>query len=191
MHALRGTQTEKNILTSFAGESQARNRYTYFASQAKKEGYVQIAAIFEETANQEKEHAKRLFKLLQGGEAEVTARFPAGVIATTLENLQEAAAGENYENTIMYPAFAAEARKEGFDEIAAIFEAIGRAEIHHEQRYRKLIANMQGERVFRREQAVTWRCRNCGYLHEGAEASGVCPSCDHPQAHFELWVENY
>jgi rubrerythrin len=191
MGVLQGTQTEKNILTAFAGESQARNRYTYFASQAKKEGYVQIAAIFEETANQEKEHAKRLFKLLQGGEAEVVARFPAGVIGSTLENLQEAAAGENYENTTMYPEFAATARNEGFAQIAAIFQAIAKAEVHHEQRYLKLIANIEGDRVFKREQAVTWRCRNCGYLHEGAKAVALCPSCDHPQAHFELWAENY
>jgi rubrerythrin len=191
MGVLQRTQTEKNILTAFAGESQARNRYTYFASQAKKEGYVQIAAIFEETANQEKEHAKRLFKLLQGGEAEVVARFPAGVIGSTLENLQEAAAGENYENTTMYPEFAATARNEGFAQIAAIFQAIAKAEVHHEQRYLKLIANIEGDRVFKREQAVTWRCRNCGYLHEGEKAVALCPSCDHPQAHFELWAENY
>jgi rubrerythrin len=191
MGVLHGTQTEKNILTAFAGESQARNRYTYFASQAKKDGYGQISAIFEETANQEKEHAKRLFKLLQGGEVEVVARFPAGVIGSTLENLREAAAGENYENTIMYPEFAITAHNEGFAEIAAIFEAIARAEVHHEQRYLKLIANIMGDRVFKREQAVTWRCRNCGYLHQGEEAVILCPSCDHPQAHFELWAENY
>jgi rubrerythrin len=191
MSALRGSRTEKNILTAFAGESQARNRYTYFASQAKKEGYVQISAIFEETANQEKEHAKRLFKLLPGGEVEVQARFPAGVIGSTLENLQEAAAGEKYENTTMYPQFAEIARKESFPEIAAIFEAIGKAEIHHEQRYLKLIDNIKGGRVFTREEAVTWRCRNCGYLHEGKEALALCPSCAHPQAHFELFAESY
>jgi rubrerythrin len=191
MSALRGSRTEKNILTAFAGESQARNRYTYFASQAKKEGYVQISAIFEETANQEKEHAKRLFKLLPGGEVEVQARFPAGVIGSTLENLQEAAAGEKYENTTMYPQFAEIARQESFPEIAAIFEAIGKAEIHHEQRYLKLIDNIKGGRVFTREEAVTWRCRNCGYLHEGKEALALCPSCAHPQAHFELFAESY
>lgn len=191
MTAFRGSQTEKNILTAFAGESQARNRYTYFASQARKDGYVQIAAIFEETANQEKEHAKRLFKLLEGGEAEITARFPAGVIGSTLENLQEAAAGESYENTTMYPRFAEVARLEGFVEIAAVFQAIGKAEVHHEQRYRKLIANIEGDRVFRREEAVTWRCRNCGYTHEGREATALCPSCAHPQAHFELYAETY
>jgi rubrerythrin len=191
MGVLQGSQTEKNILTAFAGESQARNRYTYFASQAKKDGYVQIATIFEETANQEKEHAKRLFKLLEGGEVEVTARFPAGVIGSTLENLEEAAAGEHYENTTMYPEFAKTARQEGFPAIAGIFEAIAKAEIHHEQRYRKLIANIRGGFVFKREQSVTWRCRNCGFSHEGKEAVDLCPACAHPQAHFEQFAESY
>ncbi|MBW2591267.1 MAG: rubrerythrin family protein [Deltaproteobacteria bacterium] len=183
MANLKGTQTEKNILTAFAGESQARNRYTYFASKAKKEGYVQIAAIFEETANQEKEHAKRLFKLLEGGEIEITGAFPAGVIDTTLENLKESAGGENYEHTIMYPGFAKVAREEGFDSIALIFEAIAVAEKQHEKRYNDL--------VFKKDEKVVWRCRNCGYLHEGTEAIDVCPACAHPKAHFELLGENW
>ena len=191
MTALKGTQTEKNILTAFAGESQARNRYTYFASQAKKDGFVQISAIFEETANQEKEHAKRLFKLLEGGEAQVTASFPAGVIGTTLENLYEAAAGENYEHTTMYPEFAQKAKEEGFNDIADIFMAIAVAEKQHEKRYKDLAANIETDRVFKRETKVTWRCRNCGYLHEGGEAVDECPACAHPRAHFELLGENY
>ncbi|MBT8356230.1 MAG: rubrerythrin family protein [Deltaproteobacteria bacterium] len=191
MANLQGTQTEKNILTAFSGESQARNRYSYFTSKAKKEGYVQIASIFEETANQEKEHAKRLFKLLEGGEVEVTGAFPAGVIGTTVENLKGAAAGENYEHTIMYPEFAKVARDEGFDAVAAIFEAIAVAEKQHEKRYNDLVANIEAGRVFKREEKVVWRCRNCGYLHEGTEAPDTCPACDHPQAHFELLGENY
>jgi rubrerythrin len=191
MAALKGTQTEKNILTAFAGESQARNRYTYFASQAKKDGYVQISAIFEETANQEKEHAKRLFKLLEGGEVQVSASFPAGVIGTTLENLGEAAAGENYEHTTMYPEFAKTAMAEGFKNIAAIFMAIAVAEKQHEKRYKDLAANIEAGRVFEREAKVTWRCRNCGYLHEGKEAVEECPACAHSRDHFELLGENY
>ena len=191
MSALKGSQTEKNILTAFAGESQARNRYTYFASRAKKDGYVQISTIFEETANQEKEHAKRLFKLLEGGEVEISAGFPAGVIGTTLENLQEAAAGENFEYTIMYPEFAKTAMEEGFKDIAAIFSAIAVAEKQHEKRYKDLAANIEAGRVFKREEKVTWHCRNCGYLHEGTEAVDECPACEHKQAHFELLGENY
>lgn len=191
MGDLKGTQTEKNILTAFAGESQARNRYTYFASKAKKEGYVQIAAVFEETANQEKEHAKRLFKLLEGGEVEITGAFPAGVIDTTLENLKASAGGENYEHTTMYPDFAKTAREEGFDSIAAIFEAIAVAEKQHEKRYNAFAANIETGKVFKKDEKVVWRCRNCGYLHEGTEAPDVCPACDHPQAHFELLGENY
>jgi rubrerythrin len=191
MSPLKGSQTEKNILTAFAGESQARNRYTYFASKAKKDGYVQISTIFEETANQEKEHAKRLFKLLEGGEVEISAGFPAGVIGTTLENLQEAAAGENFEYTIMYPEFAKTAMEEGFKDIAAIFSAIAVAEKQHEKRYKDLAANIEAGRVFQREEKVTWRCRNCGYLHEGTEAVDECPACEHKQAHFELLGENY
>ena len=191
MAALKGTQTEKNILTAFAGESQARNRYTYFASQAKKDGFVQISAIFEETAHQEKEHAKRLFKLLEGGEAQVSASFPAGVIGTTLENLQEAAAGENYEHTTMYPEFAKTAMEEGFKNIASIFMAIAVAEKQHEKRYKDLAANIEAGRVFKRETKVTWRCRNCGYLHEDAEVVEECPACAHSWAHFELLGEHY
>ncbi len=191
MKSLKGTQTEKNILTAFSGESQARNRYTYFASQAKKDGFVQIADIFEETANQEKEHAKRLFKLLEGGEVEISATFPAGIIGTTVENLTEAAGGENYEHTTMYPEFARTAQKEGFADIAAIFTAIAVAEKQHEKRYLDLKANILADRVFKREQKVTWRCRNCGYLHDDTVAPEKCPACDHPIAHFELLGENY
>ena len=191
MGNLKGTQTEKNILTAFAGESQARNRYTYFASQAKKDGYVQISEIFTETANQEKEHAKRLFKLLEGGEVEVTAAFPAGVIGTTLDNLKESAAGENYEYTDMYPGFAKTAVEEGFEEIAEIFKAIAVAEKQHEKRYLALAANIANNTVFKKDQSVVWRCRNCGYLHEGDSAPEECPACAHPQAHFELLGENW
>jgi len=191
MAELKGSQTEKNLLTAFAGESQARNRYTYFASQAKKDGYVQIQSIFEETANQEKEHAKRLFKFLEGGEVEITGSFPAGVIGSTLENLKASAAGENYEHTQMYPGFAKTARGEGFDDIAAVFEAIAVAEKQHEKRYNALVANIEGGKVFKRDTEVVWRCRNCGYLHTGKEAPDTCPACAHPQAHFELLGENY
>jgi rubrerythrin len=191
MTELKGTQTEKNILTAFAGESQARNRYSYFASQAKKDGYVQMSDIFEETANQEKEHAKRLFKLLQGGELEISASFPAGVIGTTLENLKEAAGGENYEWTEMYPGFAKTAREEGFEDIANIFDSIAVAEKQHEKRYLALAGNIEAGRVFKREEKVVWRCRNCGYLHEGHEAPEECPACAHERAHFELLGENY
>lgn len=189
--SLKGSQTEKNILTAFAGESQARNKYTYFASKAKKEGYVQISAIFEETANQEKEHAKRLFKLLQGGDAEVTATFPAGVIGTTVENLKEAAAGENYENTTMYPEFAKVAVEEGFKDVAAVFKSIAVAEKRHENRYKKLASNIEDGSVFKKQTPALWVCRNCGYVHEGTEAVGTCPACAHPQAHFELEMVNY
>jgi rubrerythrin len=191
MGNLKGTQTEKNLLTAFSGESQARNRYTYFASQAKKEGYVQISDIFTETANQEKEHAKRLFKLLQGGEVEITGAFPAGTIAATMENLKEAAAGENYEHTEMYPGFAKIATEEGFGDIAVIFTAIAVAEKQHEKRYLDLAANIDAGRVFKRDAPAVWRCRNCGYLYESSEAPEVCPACDHPQAHFELLGENW
>jgi len=191
MSSLKGTQTEKNILTAFAGESQARNRYTYFASQAKKDGYVQMSHIFAETADQEKEHAKRLFKFLEGGEAEITASFPAGKIGTTLENLQEAAAGENYEHTIMYPDFAKTAMAEGFEEIAKACMAIAVAEKQHEKRYLALAANIENGRVFKRENKETWCCRNCGYLHEDEEAPEICPACAHKKPHFELLGENY
>ena len=188
---LKGTKTEKNILTAFAGESQARNRYTYFASQAKKDGYVQIAQIFEETANQEKEHAKRLFKLLEGGEVEIQAAFPAGVIGATAENLKGSAGGENFEWTEMYPGFAKTAREEGLDKIAKIFESIAVAEKQHEKRYLGLLANLEAGTVFKKDESVTWRCMNCGYLHEGEEAPGSCPACAHPQAYFELLGENW
>ncbi|MGA8180319.1 MAG: rubrerythrin family protein [Desulfobacterales bacterium] len=191
MANLKGTRTEKNLLTAFAGESQARNRYTYFASKAKKEGYVQMSDIFTETANQEKEHAKRLFKFLQGGEVEILAAFPAGVIGTTLENLKASAAGEHFEYAEMYPEFAKTAREEGFNGIADVMEAIAVAEKQHEKRYLDLAANIEAARVFKRDEKVTWRCRNCGYLHEGNEAPEKCPACDHPQAHFELLGENY
>ncbi len=191
MASLKGTQTEKNLLTAFAGESQARNRYTYFASAAKKEGFVQISDIFTETANQEKEHAKRLFKFLEGGEVEITGSFPAGVIGTTIENLKEAAAGEEYEWTKMYPDFAATAKEEGFEVIAEVFESIAVAEKQHDKRYAELAANVEKGTVFKKEQSVKWQCRNCGYVHEGEQAVDICPACDHPQAHFELLAENW
>lgn len=191
MSSIKGTQTEKNVLTAFAGESQARNRYTYFAAQARKEGYVQIADIFEETAHQEKEHAKRFFKFLEGGEVEVKWNFPAGVIGTTAENLVAAANGEHEEFTSMYPGYAKVAREEGFEAIAMVFEKICVAEEFHEKRYRALAANIDAGRVFKRAAGTTWRCRNCGYLHTDAEAPQMCPACAHPQAHFELLGENW
>ena len=188
---LKASQTEKNLLTAFAGESQARNRYTYFASQARKEGYEQIAAIFEETANQEKEHAKREFKFLQGGEVEIAAAFPAGVIGSTSENLKAAAAGENYETTEMYPGFAKAAEEEGFTEIAQVFRDIAVAEARHRDRYLALEKNIAEGKVFKREKSFRWVCRNCGYVHEGTEAPDICPACAHPQAHYELEAANY
>ena len=188
---LKGSKTEKNLLTAFAGESQARNRYTYAASQARKAGFVQVSKIFEETADQEKEHAKRIFKFLEGGEVEIQASFPAGVIGTTAENLKAAAAGENYEWTQMYPEFAKVAKEEGFNAIAATFEAIAIAEKQHEKRYLDLLANVEQGTVFKKEKSVVWRCINCGYLHEGTEAPNLCPACAHPQAHFELLAENW
>jgi rubrerythrin len=191
MGNLKGTRTEQNLLGAFAGESQARNRYSYFAATARKEGLQQIASIFDETADQEKEHAKRFFKFLEGGEVEVTAAFPAGVIRTTLENLNAAAAGENHEHTELYPGFAKVAREEGFEQIAKLFEAICVAEKQHEKRYRDLAANLEAGRVFKRDGKVVWRCRNCGYLHEGPDAPELCPACAHPQAHFELLGENW
>ena len=191
MTDLKGSLTEKNLLTAFAGESQARNRYTYFAKQAKNDGFIQIADIFAETADQEKEHAKRLFKFLEGGEVEIAGAFPSGVIGTTFENLKAAAAGEHYEYTEMYPDFAKVAREEGFETIASVFEAIAIAEKQHEKRYVDLADNINFGRVFKRDETVTWRCRNCGYLHEGDQAPEVCPACDHAQAHFELLGENW
>lgn len=191
MAALKGSQTEKNLMASFAGESQARNRYTYFASKAREEGYVQIADIFAETADQEKEHAKRFFKFLEGGEAEITAAFPAGVIGTTLENLKAAAAGEHFEHTEMYPGFAKVAREEGFEAAAMVWQNVSVAEKQHEKRYNDLAANIEAGRVFKRDEEVVWRCRNCGYLHVGNEAPEMCPACAHPRAHFELLGENW
>jgi rubrerythrin len=189
--SVKGTRTEKNLLASFAGESQARNRYTYFAGQARKDGYEQIAFIFEETANQEKEHAKRFFSYLEGGEVEIQASFPAGVIGSTLENLKAAAAGENLEQTTLYPGFAKVAREEGFEEIADLWDRVSVAERFHEKRYRDFAANIEAGRVFKREQKVVWRCRNCGYIHEGTQAPEKCPACLHPKAYFELKGENW
>ena len=191
MKSLKGTKTERNLLTAFAGESQARNRYTYFASQAKKEGYEQIVGIFLETAGNEKEHAKRFFKFLEGGEVQVLASFPAGIIGNSEENLKAAAAGENYEHTTMYPEFAKIADEEGFPEIAQVMRTIAVAEKQHEKRYLTLLENIEQDRVFRRDKIVRWKCRNCGYIHEGEEAPEKCPACAHPRAYFELLEENY
>lgn len=191
MGSLKGTRTEKNLLTAFAGESQARNRYTFFAKQAKKEGYEQISAIFEETAEQERVHAKSLFKFLEGGEVEITATFPAGKIGRTFENLQEAAAGENHEHTTMYPGFAEIAREEGFPQIAGVMAAIAVVEKMHEKRYLDLLANIEGGKVFKKDGATTWKCRKCGYVHQGHEAPAKCPACAHPQSYFEVKAENW
>jgi len=188
---LKGTRTERNLLTAFAGESQARNRYTFYASQAKKEGFEQISAIFLDTANNEKEHAKRLFKFLEGGEVEITASFPAGIIGNTEANLKESAGGENYEYNTMYPEFAKVAEEEGFPEIAAVLRAIAKAEMSHEERFLKLLENIQKGQVFQREEKVDWRCSNCGYIHHGTAAPEVCPACDHPQSYYEVWCVNY
>ena len=190
MH-LAGSRTEKNLLAAFAGESQARNRYTYFASQAKKDGFIQIAHVFEETADQEKEHAKRFFKFLGGGEVEIQCVFPAGTIGTTFQNLLAAADGEHEEWTTMYPGFAKVAREEGFDAVAMIFEKVSVAEKQHDRRYRAFAANIENDRVFKRDQPVVWRCLNCGYVHSGPEAPAACPACAHPQAYFELLGENW
>jgi len=191
MPRLKGTKTERNLLTAFAGESQARNRYSFFASQARKEGYEQIAAIFAETVENEREHAKRLFKFLEGGEVEIQASFPAGVIGDTASNLEAAARGENYEYSQMYPSFAQVAEEEGFKEIAEVLRAIAVAEREHERRYLALLKNVREGKVFRKDRPVKWRCRNCGYVHEGTEAPERCPSCDHPQAYFEVLAENW
>ena len=191
MASVKGTRTEKNLLGAFAGESQARNRYTYFASKARKDGFVQIGDIFEETANQEKEHAKRFFKFLEGGEVEIQAAFPAGVIGPTADNLKAAAAGEHHEWTTLYPGFAEVARQEGLTEVAAVLDAICVAERQHEKRYLGLLANVEAGTAFKKDKPVVWRCRNCGYLHEGPEAPALCPACAHPQAHFELLAENW
>lgn len=191
MKELKGSRTERNLLTAFAGESQARNRYTYFAGQARKDGFMQIAAVFEETANQEKEHAKRFFSFLPGGDVEFTAGFPAGVIGSTLDNLKAAAVGEHHEYTEMYPDFARIAEEEGFKQIAAVFRAVSVAEKQHEKRYRDLADNIEKDRVFKREATVVWRCLNCGYLHEGPDAPANCPACAHPQSYYELLGENW
>ena len=188
---IKGSKTERNLMKAFAGESQARNRYTFFAGAARKEGLMQIAQIFEETAAQEKEHAKRFFSFLQGGEVEITESFPAGMIGTTLENLKAAAAGEEHEWTSLYPGFAKVAREEGFNDIALAFERISVAERQHEKRYQDLAANLEAGRVFKRNGTVTWRCLNCGYLHEGEDAPKICPACLHPQSYFELLGENW
>lgn len=191
MAGIKGTKTEKNLLAAFAGESQARNRYTFFASQAKKEGYEQISAIFLETAENEKEHAKRFFKFLEGGMVEIQASYPAGVIGNTLENLKAAAVGENEEHTKLYPEAAEIAEKEGFSDIAATFRYIAKVEAEHEKRYLKLASNIEKGEVFRKEKVARWKCRNCGYVHEGKEAPEKCPSCLHPKAFFEIKEENY
>ncbi|MFC1595966.1 rubrerythrin [Candidatus Margulisiibacteriota bacterium] len=191
MKSLKGTQTEKNLLAAFAGESQARNRYTYFASVAKKAGYEQISAIFLETADNEREHAKRFFKFLEGGEVEITASFPAGVIADTITNLQEAAAGENLEWTKLYKEAADIAREEGFEDVARVFEAIGKVEKQHEARYKKLVENLKAGTVFKKDKSTAWKCRNCGYVQEGTTAPDLCPACAHPQKYFELKCDNY
>jgi len=188
---LKGSRTEKHLLMAFAGESQARNRYTYFASAAKKEGYDQISFIFEETAAQEKEHAKRFFKFLEGGEVEITASFPAGVIGKTADNLSSAAAGEHHEWGVLYPDFAKVAREEGFKDVADAFDAISIAEKQHEKRYNDLLANLKQGTVFKKGVQTTWRCRNCGYIHNGNEAPEKCPACIHPRAYFEVLGENY
>ena len=188
---IKGSQTEKNLLVAFAGESQARNRYDYFAGAAKKEGLVQISEIFAETARQEKEHAKRFFRFLQGGELQITETFPAGVIGTTLENLKAAADGEKEEWDEIYPEFAKIAKEEGFPKVAAAFTMIAKAEKEHEERYRKLLANVEGGKVFKKDEPTRWMCRKCGYVVEAEEPPEVCPVCAHPRAYFELKAENY
>jgi rubrerythrin len=191
MKEIKGTQTEKNLLKSFAGESQARNRYTFFASKAREEGYIQIALVFEETANQEKEHAKRFFSYLEGGDVEITAAYPAGKVGTTLENLTEAANGEHMEQTSIYPEFSNVAKSEGFDEIARVFDMISIAETNHERRYRALAENVKLGKVYKRDGKVVWRCINCGFVYEGTEPPKVCPACLHPQAYYEIRGENW
>lgn len=191
MSSLKGTRTEKNLLTAFAGESQARNRYTYAASVAKKEGFEQIASIFLETAEQEKQHAKRFFRFLEGGMVEINAMYPSGVIATTLDNLKSAAEGELEEHSKIYPEFAKIAKEEGFQQIAAQFTTIAKVEAHHEERYRMLLENVANGRVFKKDQKVKWICRECGYIHEGLEAPKICASCEHPQSFFQVLTDNY
>lgn len=189
--SLKGTETEKNLLKAFAGESQARNRYTFFSSAAKKEGFEQISGIFQETADNEKEHAKVFFKYLEGGDCEITATYPAGIIGTTAENLLEAANGEKLEWGTLYPAFEKTAREEGFDDVADSFKEIAEVEKHHEERYRKLLDNIKKNKVFSKDKVVKWKCMNCGYIHEGKEAPKECPACKHPQAYYELLDDNF
>jgi len=189
--SIKGTKTEQHLLKSFAGESQARNRYTFFASKAKKDGFEQIAAFFEETAAQEKEHAKLFFKFLEGGMVEITATFPAGVIGSTAENLLASAEGENEEWSLLYPEFARTAEEEGFSKIAEAFRLVATVEKRHEERYRKLLQNIENDVVFKRSEKMEWGCRNCGYLHNGDKSPEMCPCCDHPQAYFELKADNY
>lgn len=191
MASIKNTETEKNLLKAFAGESQARNRYTYFAGVARKEGYVQIADIFEETATQEKEHAKRFFKFLEGGTPEITVSYPAGVIGNTAENLKASAGGEHEEWSDLYPVFAATARKEGFEAVAMVFEKISIAEKQHEKRFLGFLKNVEEGTVFKKNEKTVWRCRNCGFVHEGTDALQACPACAHPQAHFEVLAENW
>ena len=191
MKSVKGSRTENNLMAAFAGESQARNKYTYFASKAKEEGYIQISLVFEETANQEKEHAKRLFKFMEGGSTTITGTFPSGIIGTTRQNLEEAAGGENYEWKEMYPSFAKIAREEGYDAIATVFEAIAVAEKQHAKRYEKFAANIDAGSVFKKDKATVWRCINCGFLFEGDSAPKACPACAHPQAYFEVLGENW
>jgi rubrerythrin len=189
--SLKGTRTEQNLLKAFAGESQARNRYTYFAGQARKDGFIQIANIFEETAGNEKEHAKIFFEYLEGGNVEITAAYPAGIIKDTKSNLEEAADGEKMEWTTLYADFGKIAQTEGFPEVSMSFRQIGEVEKFHESRYRKLIKNIAGNEVFVRKEKTRWHCTNCGYVHEGTEAPKICPACKHPQSYYELLAENY
>ena len=189
--SLKGTKTEQNLLKAFAGESQARNRYTYFASQARKDGFMQIANIFEETAFNEKEHAKIFFEYLEGGDVEIVAAYPAGMIKDTRTNLEEAATGEKMEWTALYQEFSKVAREEGFPEVASSFDQIALVEKFHEARYRKLISNVAGAQVFKKKEKVKWHCTNCGYIHEGSEAPNICPACRHPQSYYEVLAENY
>ena len=188
---IKGTKTEKNLLAAFAGESQARNRYSYFASKARKEGYEQIAAIFQETADNEKEHAEVFFKYLLGGDCEITASYPAGIIGTTKENLLAAAEGEKMEWGTLYPNFASTAEKEGFSKVAHSFKKIAEVEAYHERRYQKLLENMENDEVFKKDKPTKWKCRNCGYVHEGLEAPDKCPACQHPKSYYEIWTEPY
>jgi rubrerythrin len=188
---LKGSKTEKNIITAFAGESQARNRYTYFASAARKEGYEQIAAAFEETSDNEKEHAKLFFKHLKGGTAEITASYPAGIVGSTAENLESAAEGEKLEWGTLYPGFAEVAEQEGFMDVGRTFRSVAKVEAYHERRYRKLRANLEGSKVFKKDSSTKWKCRNCGFVFEDTEAPEKCPVCSHPRSYFEIWCENY